>query len=219
MRTRFAATIAVATLAAGAVCCEGPDRAGRWSPGHRQRRQRAPHQRADGSAGARLRRRRTGGVVGHRVRRASPHIASSRRDRIGCRRRPAPPARTLVDFTRDLTPSGSFSMIPAPGLSQFGALFIPDDPTPASGPGEDPGHPRRRGSGADLDLRDLADRRPLVRDASRSPRSSFGAASPYVTVPPGNYRIRVTPAGNPSTILLDSGNVTLGSRDRFGRCS
>src|SRR5262245_28392013 len=30
----------------------------------------------------------------------------------------------LVDFTRDLT-DGAFSMIPAPGLSQFGALFIP----------------------------------------------------------------------------------------------
>ena len=41
------------------------------------------------------------------------------------------------------------------------------------------------------------------------PTLSFGAASPYVTVSPGTYRIRVTPAGNPSNVLLDTGNVTV----------
>ena len=40
---------------------------------------------------------------------------------------------TLVDFTRDLNTEGSFSFIPAPGLSQSAALFIADDPTPVSG--------------------------------------------------------------------------------------
>ena len=45
------------------------------------------------------------------------------------------------------------------------------------------------------------------------PALVFGAASPYVTVPPGSYRIRITPVGNPSTILVDSGtqNLSAGS--------
>jgi hypothetical protein len=32
-----------------------------------------------------------------------------------------------------------------------------------------------------------------------------------VTVPPGSYRIRITPVGAPSTILVDSGNLSLGA--------
>ena len=43
------------------------------------------------------------------------------------------------------------------------------------------------------------------------PALVFGAASPYVTVAPGNYRIRLTPVGNPSEILADAGNVVLGA--------
>ena len=44
------------------------------------------------------------------------------------------------------------------------------------------------------------------------PALVFGAASSYVTVPPGTYRIRLTPVGNPSEILADAPNVVLGAR-------
>jgi hypothetical protein len=118
----------------------------------------------------------------------------------------------LIDFTRDLTSGGSFSLIPAPGLSQFGALFIQDDPSPAAGRGKlraihlaaAPGAVSIYVTGpAD----DISSATPVI------PALVFGAASPYVTVPPGSYRIRITPVGNPGTILADSGtqNVSAGS--------
>jgi hypothetical protein len=115
---------------------------------------------------------------------------------------------TLVDFTRDLTTAGSFSLIPAPGLSQFGALFIPDDPTPATGQTKlRLVHVAAAPGAISLYLTppsaDLSSATPAV------PTLSFGAASPYVAVAPGTYRIRITPAGIPSTTLIDAGNVTL----------
>lgn len=116
----------------------------------------------------------------------------------------------LVDFTRDLASGGSFSLIPAPGLSQFGALFIQDDPTPAAGRAKlravhvaaAPGPISIYVTGP---TDDISSATPAI------PALVVGAASPYVTVPPGSYRIRITPVGAPSTILVDSGNLSLGA--------
>ena len=115
---------------------------------------------------------------------------------------------TLVDFTRDLTSAGTFSLIPAPGLSQFGALFIADDPTPAAGQAKlrvvhVAAAPGAVSMYVTAPTTDLSSATPAV------PSLSFGAASPYVAVAPGTYRIRITPAGNPSTTLLDTGNITV----------
>ena len=115
---------------------------------------------------------------------------------------------TLVDFTRDLTTAGTFSLIPAPGLSQFGALFIADDPTPAAGQAKFRVVHVAAAPGAvsmyiTSPTADLSSATPAV------PTLAFGAASPYVAVAPGTYRIRITPAGNPSTTLLDTGNITV----------
>jgi hypothetical protein len=117
---------------------------------------------------------------------------------------------TLVDFTRDFNAQGAFSFIPAPGLSQFGALFIPDDPTPASGQGKlrvvhVAAAPGTISVYVTSGTADLSSATPVV------PILDFGAASSYVAVAPGTYRVRVTPVGNPSTILLDTGNLTLGA--------
>lgn len=115
---------------------------------------------------------------------------------------------SLVDFTRDLTTAGSFSLIPAPGLSQFGALFIPDDPTPAAGQAKlrvvhVAATPGAISMYVTAPTADLSSATPAV------PTLSFAAASPYVAVSPGTYRVRITPSGNPSTTLLDTGNITL----------
>jgi FtsP/CotA-like multicopper oxidase with cupredoxin domain len=117
---------------------------------------------------------------------------------------------TLVDFTRDLNAEGAFSFVPAPGLSQFGALFIPDDPTPASGQAKlRVVHVAAAPGSISVYLTsptaDLSSATPII------PTLAFGAVSPYVAVAPGTFRIRVTPAGIPSTVLLDSGNLTLTS--------
>ena len=114
----------------------------------------------------------------------------------------------LIDFTRDLASGGSFSLIPAPGLSQFGALFIQDDPTPAAGQAKlravhvaaAPGPVSIYVTGP---TDDISSATPAI------PALVLGAASPYVTVPPGSYRIRITPVGASSTILVDSGNLSL----------
>ena len=210
MRTRFAASIAVATLAVfGAACAEGVPTGGVAFTG------------SVNDASVRLINALTAAqaldfVVDGRVASsgtqfggASPYIGVS----AGTHRLQAQGSTsgtTLVDFTRDLTTGGSFSMVPAPGLSQFGALFIVDDPSPAAG------RVKLRGinvspatgpvaiyvTGA---TDDISSATPAI------PALVFGAASPYVTVPPGNYRIRLTPVGNPSEILADAGSVVLGA--------
>src|SRR5262245_2474009 len=47
--------------------------------------------------------------------------------------RSAPSGTILVGYTRDFAAAGSFSLIPAPGLGESGALVTADDPNPAAG--------------------------------------------------------------------------------------
>ena len=207
MRTRFPAAVVIATIAVAAHACEGrtsgflisgPTNGVRVRLLNALTSSQALDFAVDGQVAA------SGVVFGG----ASPYVSIS----AGSHRLTAQASgtgTTLLDFTRDLTASGSFSLIPAPGLSQFGALFIPDDPTPASGqakirvvhvaaaPGAISVYVTTSTGG------DLSSATPVV------PTLSFGAASPYVTLSPGTYRIRVTPAGNPSNVLLDTGNVTV----------
>ena len=138
---------------------------------------------------------------------ASPYVAVS----AGSHRLTAQSSgtgTTLVDFTRDLTADGAYSLIPAPGLSQFGALFIPDDPTPASGQAKIRVVHVAAAPGA-ISLYITSPTSDLSSATPAVPTLAFGAASPYVTVAPGTYRFRVTPAGTPSTVLLDTGNITV----------
>jgi hypothetical protein len=114
----------------------------------------------------------------------------------------------LIDFTRDLASGGSFSLIPAPGLSQFGALFIQDDPTPAAGRAKLRGINVAAAPGpVSIYITGVAD--DISSATPAIPALVFGSASSYVTVPPGSYRIRITPVGAPSTILVDSGSLSL----------
>ena len=94
---------------------------------------------------------------------------------------------TLLDFTQDLSASGAFSLIPAPGLSSFGALFIPDDPAPATGQVKlrlvhVAAAPGPVSVYVTSPTGDLASATPVV------PTLAFGAASPYVMVTPGTFR-------------------------------
>ena len=116
----------------------------------------------------------------------------------------------LVDQTRDLTTGGSFSFIPAPGLGERGALLIADDPAPAAGQAKIRAvHVAAARGPISVYLTtataDLASATPAV------PLLPFGLASGYVTVAPGTYRLRVTPAGDQSSVLLDIVNFTVGS--------
>jgi hypothetical protein len=140
---------------------------------------------------------------------ASPYVALT----AGSHRLQARSSTTgtiLVDQTRDLNTNGSFSFVPAPGLGELGARFIADDPTPTAGMAEVRVVHVAAARGAvsvyvTSPTADLSSATPVI---SLLP---FGLASDYVAVTPGTYRIRVTPAGNPSSILLDMGNVTLAS--------
>lgn len=114
----------------------------------------------------------------------------------------------LIDFTRDLASGGSYSLIPAPGLSQFGALFIQDDLTPAAGSAKLRAVNVAAASGA-IAIYVTGPSDPISSATPAIPALVFGAASPYVTVPPGSHRIRITPVGAPSTILVDSGTLNL----------
>ena len=117
---------------------------------------------------------------------------------------------TLLDFPRDFSSAGRFSLIPAPGLGTSGALFLTDDPNPITGQGRvrvvhvaaTPGAVSVYVTAPDANL------------ASATPTVSalpFGTASNYLNLAPGTYRVRVTPVGNPAQVLLDSGNLSIGS--------
>jgi hypothetical protein len=117
---------------------------------------------------------------------------------------------TLLDFTQDLNAAGAFSLIPAPGLSSSGALFLPDDPTPVAGQVKVrvvhvAAAPGPISVYVTSPTADLTSATPIAQTLN------FGAASTYVVLAPGSYRVRVTPAGVPSTILIDSGTLNLGA--------
>jgi len=208
MRTRFAKTICIATIAALALGCEGTTSGFLVTGATGNVRVRllnaltsstAVDFAVDGQVAS------AGIVFGA----ASPYVTVS----TGSHRLQALASGTgtsLVDFTRDLNADGAFSLIPAPGLSQFGALFIADDPMRVTGQAKfrvvhvaaAPGPISVYITSATADLTSAT---PVV------PTLSFGAASPSFAVAAGTYRIRVTPAGNPSTILLDTGSLIAGA--------
>jgi hypothetical protein len=117
---------------------------------------------------------------------------------------------SLLDLARDFSSAGRFSLIPASGLGTSGALLLTDDPNPVTGQGRvrvvhvaaTPGAVSVYVTAPDADL---ASATPTV------PALPFGTASNYLTLAPGTYRVRVTPVGNPAQVLLDSGNLSIGS--------
>lgn len=211
MRKRFVATIAVATLAAvGASCGEANPTGGLLFTG------------SVNGASVRLVNALTADqgldfVVDGRAAAsnvqfgtASPYIAVSA-DTLRLQAEGSTSGTTLVDFTRDLSAGGSFSMVPAPGLNQFGALFVADDPSPVAA------QVKLRGINVSAATGpvaiyvtgpndDISSATPVI------PALVFATASAYVTVPPGNYRIRLTPVSNPSEVLADVQGVLLGAR-------
>ena len=211
MRTRFAAAIAVATLAVlGASCGEANPTGGVAFTGSvndasvRLINALTAAQALDFLVDERV------AASGTQFGGASPYIGVS----AGTHRLQAEGSTsgsTLVDFTRDLSTGGSFSMIPAPGLNQFGALFIADDPSPVAA------QVKLRGINVSAATGpvaiyvtgpndDISSATPVI------PALVFATASAYVTVPPGNYRIRLTPVSNPSDVLADVPSVILGAR-------
>lgn len=116
----------------------------------------------------------------------------------------------LLDLSQSFSTGGRFTLIPASGLGTAGALFLTDDPTPVTGQGRvrvvhvaaAPGAVSVYVTPPDAELGSAT---PIIASLP------FGTASSYLNFAPGNYRVRVTPAGNPAQVLLDSGNLTIGS--------
>jgi hypothetical protein len=210
MRTRFAAAIAIATLAAVCASCgEANPTGGVLFTG------------SVNGANVRLINALTAAegldfLVDARVAAsntpfgaASPYIGVSA-DTVRLQAEGSTSGTTLVDFTRDLSAGGSFSMIPAPGLNQFGALFVADDPTPVLGQAKLRGINVSPATGPVAiyvtgATDDISSATPTI------PVLVFATSSAYVTMPPGTYRIRLTPVGS-SEILADVPNVVLGAR-------
>ena len=204
MRTRLAKTISIAAIAALALGCEGTANGFlvTGTTGTSQVRlvnaltsSTAVNFAIDGQVVA------SGIVFGG----ASPYVSVS----AGSHRLQAIASGTgtsLVDFTRDVPATGAFSMIPAPGLSQFGALFVADDPTPVAGQAKfrvihvaaAPGPIAVYITPPNASLSSAT---PVV------PALTSGSASPSFTMPPGTYSIRITSAGSPSTILVETGSL------------
>jgi hypothetical protein len=138
---------------------------------------------------------------------ASPYVPMT----IGSHRlqiRSTASGTTLIDFTRELS-TGAFTLVPAPGLGESGALFIADDPTPSASQAR----VRVVHAAAAPGPVSVYVTSPTADLASATPVFStlpFGLASQYVTLPPGTYRVRVTRAGSPGEVLLDTGGVAVG---------
>lgn len=117
---------------------------------------------------------------------------------------------TLLDFTRSLNSEGTFSLVPAAGLFQEGALLVTDDPTPASGQTRIrvvhvAAAPGSISVYVTAPTADLSASTPIV------PSLAFGSVSGYISVNPGTYRVRVTRAGNSGDVLLDTGGFIAGA--------
>jgi hypothetical protein len=207
MRHRVSAVIVAATLAASIVGCEGKTSGLLISgptDGVRVRMLNALSSSAsldylvDNQVSA------SGVAYGN----ASPYVSLT----LGSHRLQARSSAgtTLVDFTRDLNAAGSYSFIPAAGLSQSGALLIADDATAATGQGKVRVVHVAAAQGAvsvyvTSATADLSSATPVV------PSLPFGTASSYAVLASGSYRVRVTAAGNPNAVLLDTGNIVLGA--------
>ena len=121
--------------------------------------------------------------------------------------RSSPSGTILVDYTRDFAAAGSFSLIPAPGFGEAGALVTADDPTPAAG------QTKVRlinvaAAAGPVSVYVTAPNEDLTAATPSVPLLPFGIASDYVTRTPGSYRIRVTRAGSPNEVLLDTGGLS-----------
>jgi hypothetical protein len=115
----------------------------------------------------------------------------------------------LIDFTRDLSAEGAFSLIPAPGLTQSGALFLTDDPTPVAGQARiRVVHVAAVPGAVSIYLTPVAG--DIITATPTVPTLAFGSASDYVQLAPGTYRVRVTRVGNATDIVADLGSVVLG---------
>ena len=110
----------------------------------------------------------------------------------------------LIDFSTDVADQGSFTLLPAPGLQQFGALFLSDQTSPVSGQARI----RVVHAAAAAGLVDIylapADT-PLSSAAATLTGVPLGLASAYINVAPGTYRVWVTVAGQRANVLLESG--------------
>ena len=141
---------------------------------------------------------------------ASPYVSTS----VGSHRlqaRASVAGTMLVDFTRDLSSQGAFSLIPAPGLNQFGALFITDDPTPVAGQARLRTVHVAAAAPTAVTVFITAPTADLGSSTPAVPTLLFATASDYVQLPPGTYRVRITRALTPNEIVVDLGNVTVGS--------
>lgn len=114
----------------------------------------------------------------------------------------------LVDLTRDLSTPGAFSVVPAPGLLQSGALFLTDDLASVAGQTRlRVVHAAAAPGPVSVYVTDLT-----ADLGSATPVLALlesGTASAYFSIPAGSYRIRVTRAGSPGDVLLDTGGVPL----------
>ena len=113
----------------------------------------------------------------------------------------------LVDYTRDFAAAGSFSLIPAPGLGESGALVTVDDPTSVAG------QTKVRlinvaAAAGPVSVYVTAPNADISTATPSVPLLPFGIASEYVTRTPGSYRIRFTRAGSPNEVLLDTGGLS-----------
>jgi hypothetical protein len=117
---------------------------------------------------------------------------------------------SLVDFTRNLTSEGAFSLVPAPGLGQSGALFLTDNPTPVAGQAKIRVVHVAAVPGA-VSVYLTAPNGDITTATPTVSTLPFGTASDYVQVAPGTYRVRVTRAASPTEIVVDVGSVILGA--------
>lgn len=209
MRTRFLAACAAAFLSAGAVGCETRSLGfATTGPGV-------------GSARVRLFNAVTSAqsldllIDGTAVATAIPLGGASRYAAValGAHRlqvRTTGTSTFLIDFTRDLTTQGSFTLVPAPGLGESGALFFADDPAPVTGRARLRVVNTSPASGT-VSVFLTTPGGPLDGAEPVAGLLDVGGVSDYITVEPGQYQVRVTRAGTVGDVLLDTGAITFGA--------
>lgn len=118
---------------------------------------------------------------------------------------------TVIDVTPTLNANASYTVLAIGPVSAIEPLLLQDDRTAPSAGNAKVRIVHAAPAAGSVDIYVTDPNASLATATATLSNVGFRAASGYLTVPAGTYRVRVTPAGDRNTVALDIPAVTLTS--------
>jgi hypothetical protein len=122
--------------------------------------------------------------------------------------RPTGTTTVVIDANANLAASGAYTVLATGRVASIAPLVLQDDLTAPTAGNVKLRLVHASPTAGNVDIYVTAPTADLATAAPTLPNVPFRAASAYLQVPAGTYRVRVTPAGS-KTVALDVNNVTL----------